>query len=425
MDNHQHYNHTSRHRTSATNIQHHTDVRPGPFSRERRNLIYKSLRERVRDSLPAVIIGSILIICGAALLFWNEGEAVNTARTLDEGYNSVIHVTTADFVDPNNDEKLVHVWGSLSVVTPLQDSFYGIKVKAVSLKRRVQTYQWVEEESSYSSSENNFDSPSDSSYSYSQKWKDKLVDSSSFYIPFGHENPNVHYRTSIVPAVIQTAEIVKIGSYNLSPAIKETFTKFIAFSGDEQPDTDEVKLHNGMYYFTKDIFNPETGDIRVQFYFADNSDRKKQSSDSLHPYVTSSGRELLMVREGKISIEEMFSSEHAQNRILTWFYRLFGWFLLFIGMTSVSSIVQYLVAQSPLLRDVIFLGLGSANLTLSMSLSLLLIGGAWTFYRPTLALMILVCAAFPILRASLKTGRRAERSFQNRNVNGTTDSGGV
>ncbi|KAB7497596.1 Transmembrane protein 43-like protein, partial [Armadillidium nasatum] len=158
---------------------------------------------------------------------------------------------------------------------------------------------------------------------------------------------SVHYRTSIVPAVIQTAEIVKIGSYNLSPAIKETFTKFIAFSGDEQPDTDEVKLHNGMYYFTKDIFNPETGDIRVQFYFAGHDGNVitligKQSGDSLHPYVTSSGRELLMVREGKISIEEMFSSEHAQNRILTWFYRLFGWFLLFIGMTSVSSIVQYL-----------------------------------------------------------------------------------
>ena len=28
-----------------------------------------------------------------------------------------------------------------------------------------------------------------STYSYSMAWKDKLVDSSSFFIPWGHDNP--------------------------------------------------------------------------------------------------------------------------------------------------------------------------------------------------------------------------------------------
>ena len=54
---------------------------------------------------------------------------------------------------------------------------------------------------------------------------------------------------------------------------------------------------------------------------------------------------------------------------------------------------------SPILRDVIHLGLGSATLTLSMSLSFITIGTAWCFYRPGLALLILTVAILPLLRA--------------------------
>ena len=63
---------------------------------------------------------------------------------------------------------------------------------------------------------------------------------------------------------------------------------------------------------------------------------------SLHPFVTSSGKELIIVRQGKLSTEEMFSSEHAQNRFLTWIIRLGGWFLMWTGMMFLSSILQYL-----------------------------------------------------------------------------------
>ena len=67
---------------------------------------------------------------------------------------------------------------------------------------------------------------------------------------------------------IQTAKTVFVGEYYLSPALKESFTQFVPFSGDEAPEGSDMKLHSGMYYITKDLFNPEVGDIRVQFYFS-------------------------------------------------------------------------------------------------------------------------------------------------------------
>ena len=64
------------------------------------------------------------------------------------------------------------------------------------------------------------------------------------------------------------AEEVRIGKFKLSRGVKRVFTKFHPFSGDEEPPGEKMKLHNGMYFLTSDIFNPAIGDLRIQFYFA-------------------------------------------------------------------------------------------------------------------------------------------------------------
>ncbi|CAL4165990.1 unnamed protein product, partial [Meganyctiphanes norvegica] len=169
---------------------------------------------------------------------------------------------------------------------------------------------------------------------------------------------------------------------------------------------EEMKLHAGVYYLTRDIYSPEVGDLRVQFYYAGHVEETisvigQQIGETLHPYMTSTGNHLLLLQPGTRTVEEMFASEHAQNRVLTWSLRLAGWFLMFLGLTCVSHIVNSLVSSSCLLREVVTLGLGSTNCTLSMSTSLVIIGGAWCVYRPGLALLILVVAALPFIRAAM------------------------
>ncbi|XP_050731838.1 transmembrane protein 43 homolog isoform X2 [Eriocheir sinensis] len=379
----------------------------------------RAVREQVKESIPAVVVGVLLLLVGSALLFWNEGRAVQTAQSLDEGYSSIQRVISANMVHEENNNKLVHVWGPLSTWPVLADEAYGVEINAVKLKRRVQMFQWIEEESSIRS-EDTPGMPSDTSYSYSYAWRDKVVDSTAFSIPWGHDNP----KTIPVESTIRVAETVSVGGYRLSPALKEEFFDFTSFSGDEQPEQGDVKLHGGMYYLTRDIYNPDIGDLRIQFYFAGRAGEMvsvvgQQRGDTLYPFPTLAGRELLIVRQGKLSVEEMFSLEHATNRGLTWGLRMAGWFLLFLGLSCLSHIVHSLVSTSPLLRDVIALGLGSANLTLSMTTSLIIVGGAWAVYRPGLALLILIVAALPFIRAAAKhSPRTAAGGLGGRRANG-------
>ncbi|CAM6031440.1 unnamed protein product, partial [Sphagnum compactum] len=101
-------------------------------------------------------------------------------------------------------------------------------------------------------------------YYYTQEFKDKLIDSRNFYIRSSHENPTKFPLDS----KIYVAEHVKIGPYELGNEIKDRINTFIEVTSDTRPDDSSIKLHSGLYYHCNDIFNPEIGDIRIQFSLA-------------------------------------------------------------------------------------------------------------------------------------------------------------
>lgn len=107
----------------------------------------------------------------------------------------------------------------------------------------------------------------DRTYYYSMDWRDRLIDSSLFYIRSGHENPTKFP----IETRIQIADHVNIGNYELSDELKllvgkSKFTDFI--TSDSRPEDSSIKLHSGLYYHCNDLFNPEVGDLRIQFSYA-------------------------------------------------------------------------------------------------------------------------------------------------------------
>lgn len=64
------------------------------------------------------------------------------------------------------------------------------------------------------------------------------------------------------------ADHVNVGYYELGDAVKSRVSDFIELTSDTRPDDASVKLHSGLYYHCNDIWNPEVGDLRVQFSFA-------------------------------------------------------------------------------------------------------------------------------------------------------------
>lgn len=98
---------------------------------------------RIKDSFKSVLVGVVLFIISFPLLFWNEGNAVRTAKSLEEGAGMVISVP-AENVAPANEGKLVHLHGTTVTQGALTDDVFGVSMPALHLYRDVKMYQWVE-----------------------------------------------------------------------------------------------------------------------------------------------------------------------------------------------------------------------------------------------------------------------------------------
>lgn len=224
---------------------------------------------------------------------------------------------------------------------PLTEVDYGISIQAVKLKRRVQMFQWVEERTQRDYSDVQSAQSSDGDYYYVTEWRDKLVDSRSFYIRHGHQNPpDIPLKT-----ITYIAPFVRIGQLTLGTELKNKFDDYIEVTSDERPERRDIKLHLGIYYHCEDVWNPQVGDIRVQFYYAGlNTEHvtviAMQKDGRLQPYKTSKGHEILILRHGLLNIYQMFSAEHSDARFETWKLRGAGMFILYASSICLAKFLK-------------------------------------------------------------------------------------
>ena len=105
----------------------------------------KSWFSRLAESIKSVLIGFLLFLVAFPVLFWNEGRAVQTARSLEEGAGLVVSIP-AGTADKGNDGKLVHTTGDATTTETLRDPEFGVSAQAIRLLRTVEMYQWVQHE---------------------------------------------------------------------------------------------------------------------------------------------------------------------------------------------------------------------------------------------------------------------------------------
>lgn len=101
-------------------------------------------------------------------------------------------------------------------------------------------------------------------YYYLKEWSEKLIDSTLFHHRFSHENPK-HFP---IKNRIQIAPHVHIGKFELGKEAKMEISNYVEITSDTRPEDPSIKMHAGMYYYCDDVFNPEIGDIRMQFLTA-------------------------------------------------------------------------------------------------------------------------------------------------------------
>lgn len=376
--------------------------------------------QQVQQSFCASLFGILLVIASFPVLYWNEGRAVQTALSLEEGLNQVVHLNYIDQVSPEYQDKLVHLTGSLQTDKALSDPDYGIAVRAVKLRRKVEMYQWVEHKHTREYDEGGR-KRIETTYSYSTDWKDHIVRSDSFDNPSGHQNPN----SMPVDSYTREADFVRVGAFALSRALIGKINNFQLLSPKEVPYGKTMYLHNGMFYHAMDLYYPRVGDVRVQFSFAGLSGKPgsglgdpvrvsivaRQHGAVLSHYHTKSGDSLELLYPGEMSAKEIFDAEESANTALTWVLRGVGWILMFLGFQLTTSILVVLISWLPIVRELVGLGLTLLCLCLATSLTLVTIAVGWIAHRPFLGLTLLAAAAVPMLLSK----RRAQAMNHRRN----------
>lgn len=153
---------------------------------------------------------------------------------------------------------------------------------------------------------------------------------------------------------IQTADLVKIGHFELGKESKAKIEDFTDLTSDSRPEEPDIKLHMGFYYHAIDVFNPEVGDLRILFSFAGIEGEMftivgRLLKNRIVPYKTSHGKNILLVYKGEIGLMEVFKREHHAQKMKTWGFRFMGWVLMFFSTTCLSSVLRIMCKFSNLL----------------------------------------------------------------------------
>jgi len=226
-----------------------------------------SIFGRIGNSFVGMLFGFVLVVGSVILLFWNEGRAVATAKSLKEGAATVIDVPS-DSIDPANDSKLIHVTGDTAAGDKLEDPLFNISESALRLRRNITVYEWKEKKESKSRDKVGGGKETTTTYSYEKVWATELIKSSSFKSPEDHRNP-VKLE---IPGKEFVSKNATLGQFKLTPEIigkiraeeslAATDERLAKVPSDLQA---KLKVESDQFYLGSDPANPEIGDEKISF----------------------------------------------------------------------------------------------------------------------------------------------------------------
>ena len=351
---------------------------------------------RIKNALVGMLIGFILILVAIYFLFWNEGRAIQTYRSLVEGAGLVVSVDSAS-VDAANEGRLVHITGAVRAQGTLTDDQFGIEAAgALAIGREVEMYQWVEQSESKTEKNLGGSEETTTTYSYSREWRSSPVDSSDFKVPSGHENPPFAVNSARI--VVDSANIgaftvsgnlvAKLGDQKQIRLTPEDVSRIAGNIATGKP----LKLNQGDIYLGSSATSPQIGDMKIRFERTDLAEASivgAQKGDRIVDFRTSNGREILLGAAGRKEAAAMFEQAQQENTIITWLVRAAGLLGLFIGFKLMTMILPVLGDVIPFIGSIVGTGTTILALIFTFLVGPLVIAIGWFAYRPLLAAVII------------------------------------
>ena len=441
--------------------------------------------ERLKQSCSGMAFGVVIFFVSFVVLVWNEGRTVRRARDIDEGRELVLNLNLTQVLGNESsrfNQQLVYITGDLSTPDMLMDPIFGVGASSamtndsngnftdvddeddennstttastpttspvvfvdqdapLKLRRSVEMYQWIQSSTTRNEKRSHGKTLTITEYSYRMDWSSSLVNSDDFAqqnstrvnpksFPFQAETwvaDPILLEKSIVlrdPLVDRLDWYEAVDPVSLTDVINDTSVERL-----------DVYRSNGFFYSSpqhttlSSANDPVVGDVRITFTQVPPDIISviaafDSASNSLDNYVTSGGRNLLLLERGTFTSEEIFQQADSENTTLAWILRFVGFFIMFVSILLVLQPIADAVDIIPFVGD--FLQGGFENclfptvaLIISLPLSLFTIGLAWLAYRPVWSVPILVVSIGLIVWLCLRTKNVMENTQGNSNGGG-------
>jgi len=345
-----------------------------------------SFGSNILNSFKGILFGFALLVGSIYLLSYNEHRSINQTLALEEMQEKIVLLPSSQH-NPKYEQQPILIQDDVQPIHALEDTIFTVKSDALILERNVEMYQWVEEKHTEEEKNAGGSTTTITTYDYNLEWSSYPVDSTEFRHPTNHENPEMPYRSKTYMTD------ANIGDFYLSESVISHFSANKSFEGLASMPATVANLQNHKTFLYKGE-NPESpvlGDVKISYTEAGQglyTLAGKQEQKTLVSYQTQNEINLLFVREGKVSAEQIFKEEFRSNTILTWVLRAVGLMLMFFGFMLIMNLLETLANVIPFLGDVI----GGITAIVAGALTLmfgsLVIAIAWFAVRPMMSLSI-------------------------------------
>ncbi|MBQ9666932.1 MAG: TMEM43 family protein [Bacteroidaceae bacterium] len=419
---------------------------------------------RVGRSFKSIGSGFLLFIAGTALLWWNEGRAVKTDKMLNEAEGATVEMENPNKIDPAMDGELVIASALATTQDSLVDDQFNLGATAISLTRKVEYYQWVEHSQEKSEDKLGGKEVTTTTYTYDKQWVSQPVQSSQFKDPAYQEKNYVLFSTEDQRVY---AENVTFGAYKLNESQIHSISStepvlldladsqlqawdnaaakiYVRYNGnqivnqpaqeevvadsaltviadsipqDNKKDYDYVHQVGNVLYFGLSADSPQVGDVRITFEKvvpAVVTIIAQVKGDTFKPYKAKNGKKFSTLRMGKQDADEIYESEHEQNNMFLWIWRIVGILLVIGGLKGLFGFLITILKVVPMVANIVSFGVGIICTVIGLVWSLLIIALAWLFYRPLIGITLLVIAGFLIWVFAFK-GKDKLKQLANKN----------
>lgn len=382
---------------------------------------------RITSSLKGILTGFLLVIAGTILLWWNEGRAVKTAKSIKNAVEQTTPVADLATYNQALNGQMICASGFATTNDFVSDPYFGIGETAIRVERKVEFYQWIEHSQTKTEDKVGGKQETTTTYTYSQGWTSSPINSGEFKDP-EYQGKNFVVMSNLESADFQ-AKNVTVGAYilpesmitsisgsepiavNLAAEKIADLNKTVAQALQKGDSLQFVTVSQNQVYLGVNPNSPAIGDVKITFTKvmpANVTIWARVVNNTFEHYVDAKhGKGVGGLYMGTRSLDSLQEQAESNNNFMTWLLRIVGFLLVFFGFKGLFGLLIAILKVLPFLANIANVAVSIVCGVIGFAWSLIIIAIAWLFYRPVLAIALIavVVALFIFLSKRSKEAK--------------------